>query len=325
MAGEPGAEPAMTAFSSGSRVIVTGGAGFLGSHLCDRMVDAGIQVECWDNLSTGGRQNIAHLNDNPRFHLRVLDVCHPPRVCGSVDVVFHLASPASPTDYGRLPLETMRVGSIGTLAMLDLAVHKGARFVLASTSEVYGDPEEHPQREEYRGNVDPTGPRAVYDEAKRFSEAATAMYHRNFDLDAGIARIFNTFGPRLRADDGRVVPTLIRQALAGYPLTIAGTGKQTRSLCYVDDTVEGLIRLAGSASHGPVNIGSSQELTVLDIAELVLELTGTDVELRHVPLPEGDPTRRRADVGLARELLGWEPKVPLREGIRRTIEWMARN
>lgn len=303
--------------------VVTGGAGFVGSWLCQRLLADGHEVWCVDSFVTGGRDNVAHLLHDPGFHLVVADVCEPFDVPGEVDLVLHLASPASPVHYLRMPVETLMVGSRGTTNALDLAERKEARFLMASTSEVYGDPLEHPQRETYWGNVNPIGPRSVYDEAKRFSEALTTAYREHRGVDTVIARIFNTYGPRMADQDGRVVPTFVHQALAGEPLTVAGDGSQTRSLCFVEDTVDGLLRLAASGEPGPVNIGNDQELTVLQIAELITELTGSDSRVDFVDLPTDDPKVRRPDIGRAEQLLGWRPSTPVREGLSRTVRWMA--
>ncbi|WP_067964691.1 NAD-dependent epimerase/dehydratase family protein [Nocardiopsis trehalosi] len=301
------------------RALVTGGSGFLGSHVCDALVAAGTAVVCLDNHCTGDPANVAHLMGHPLFSLVTADVSEGAEVAGRVDLVLHLASPASPSDYARLPLETLAAGGPGTAAALRVARRDGARFVLASTSEVYGDPLEHPQREDYWGNVNPVGPRAMYDEAKRYAEALTTTYGRVHGLSTGIVRIFNTYGPRLRADDGRAVPNFIRQAVADLPLTVYGSGDQTRSLCYVDDTVAGLLALAGSDHPGPVNIGSQEEVTVRDLALLIRDLTGSRSVLDFRPAPPDDPRQRRPDIGRARRLLGWSPRVPLREGLLRTI------
>ena len=308
----------------GSWVVVTGGAGFLGSWLCERLLADGARVVCVDSLMTGSRANLCGTLGRDRFRFVEADVCDGLPVDEPVDVVFHLASPASPLHYLRLPLETLRVGSVGTTAALELAERTGARFVLASTSEVYGDPLEHPQHESYWGNVNPVGPRSVYDEAKRFAEATTAAYRRHRAVDTAIARIFNTYGPRMAVDDGRVVPTFVRQALAGEPLTVAGDGTQTRSLCWVDDTVDALVRLAESSDAGPVNIGGDAEMTVLELAHTVIELTGSSSTIEFVPLPQDDPRVRQPDLAEAEGLLGWRPRTPLREGLVTTIEWMAR-
>jgi dTDP-glucose 4,6-dehydratase len=308
---------------SGARVVVTGGAGFVGSWLCERLLEDGAAVVCVDSLVTGSLDNVAHLRARPDFSVVEADVCDGVPVDGAVDLVLHLASPASPVHYLRLPVETLNVGSLGTSRALDLAADRGARFLLASTSEVYGDPLVHPQPEDYWGNVNPVGPRSVYDEAKRFAEAMTTAYRRSRGVDTVIARIFNTYGPRMSIDDGRVVPTFVHQALRGRPLTVAGDGSQTRSLCYVEDTVDGLVRLACSDLAGPVNIGSDAETTVLDIARLVRDLTGSTSDIEHVALPEDDPRRRRADLTVAREQLGWAPTTPSEEGLKRTVEWMV--
>jgi dTDP-glucose 4,6-dehydratase len=304
------------------RAVVTGGAGFLGSWLCERLLADGAEVVCVDSLVTGSRASVAHLEDRPGFSFVEADVCEPIEVDGPVDAVFHLASVASPVHYLRLPLETLRTGSVGTTNALDLAARTGARFLLASTSEVYGDPLEHPQHESYWGNVNPTGPRSVYDEAKRFGEATTAAYRRCRDVDTTIARIFNTYGPRMALDDGRVVPAFIQQALTGEPLTVAGDGSQTRSLCWVEDTVDGLVRLARSSSAGPVNIGSESETTVLALAATIRRLAGSSSSIRFVPLPEDDPHLRRPDITEAARLLGWQPRMPLEDGLSATVAWV---
>jgi len=306
-----------------SRVVVAGGAGFLGSHLCDLLVERGDEVVCLDDLSTGRRENLAGLEGSPRFSLVVADVSAEVPVEGPVDAVCHLASPASPPAYLARPLETLAVGSEGTRRLLDLADRNGARFLLASTSEVYGDPAVHPQVESYRGNVDPVGPRSVYDEAKRFAEALTMASHRARGTDVGIVRIFNTYGPRLAPGDGRVVSNFVVQALAGDPITVYGDGSQTRSLCFVDDEVAGLVALLGSTETGPVNIGNPDERTVLELAQEVLAVTGSGSAVVFSPLPTDDPTRRCPDITLARRALGWEPRVALREGLGRTVEYFA--
>lgn len=296
----------------------------MGSHLCELLIASGFDVVCVDNFSTGCQENIKPLMNSPRFELIQADVTEACHVCGPVGYVFHLASPASPIDYLRLPLETLRAGSLGTENALRLARGKGARFLIASTSEVYGDPEVHPQRESYWGRVNPIGPRAVYDEAKRYAEAVTMTYRRLYGTDVAIARIFNTFGPRMRTDDGRVVPAFIAQALRNAPFTINGDGQQTRSLCYVTDIVEGLLALMSSTVSGPVNLGGTEELTVRELAESIAVLAGT-AEPRFVfrPMPEDDPVRRRPDISLARTQLDWRPRTGLREGLQRTIEWYA--
>ncbi|MDB5068794.1 MAG: UDP-glucose 4-epimerase [Chloroflexi bacterium] len=303
------------------RAVITGGAGFIGSHLCDRLLQRGMRVVCLDNLLTGSIDNVAHLLSNPRFSFRQYDVTEYLYVEDEVDAILHFASPASPVDYAQMPIETLKVGTLGTHKALGLARAKRARFLLASTSEVYGDPEVHPQSEEYWGNVNPVGPRSIYDEAKRAAEAFVMAYHNAHGLDTRIARIFNTFGPRMRRGDGRAVPAFITQALAGEPLTVFGDGSQTRSLCYIDDLVDGLERLLAADCHLPVNLGNPGELTVLELAELIRRLVGGDspVELR--PLPVDDPRRRRPDITRAQRLLGWSPRVGLEEGLARTVSW----
>jgi dTDP-glucose 4,6-dehydratase len=303
------------------RAVVTGGAGFLGSHLCERLLEENYEVVCLDNFVTGRRENVAHLDGHPGFRLVSCDVIRDVTVAGPVDLVLHFASPASPIDYLQLPVETLQVGSIGTQNALDLARSKGARFVLASTSEVYGDPLVHPQHETYWGNVNPVGPRGVYDEAKRFGEALTTAYRSAHDVNTAIIRIFNTFGPRLRPGDGRAIPTFIRQALDGQPLTVAGDGAQTRSICYVDDLVEGIVRMAHSNDPGPMNLGNPHELTILGLARWINELTGSPGGIVFAPRPEDDPRLRQPDVSRARDILGWEPKIAVDEGLRRTIGW----
>ena len=305
------------------RVAVLGGAGFLGSHLCDRLVARGDEVVCVDDFSTGRRANVAHLLGNPAFTLVEADVSTSVPVDGSLDAVCHLASPASPPDYLARPLATLAVGSEGTRLALELAERNHARFLLASTSEVYGDPAVHPQPESYWGNVNPVGPRSVYDEAKRFSEALTFAHHRSRGTDVGVVRIFNTYGPRLRTDDGRVVSNFLAQALRGDPLTVYGDGSQTRSLCYVDDEVGGLVAMLDASVTGPVNLGNPDEYTVLELAREVIELTGSSSTIVHRPLPADDPVRRRPDITLARQLLGWEPTTPLAVGLARTAEALA--
>jgi dTDP-glucose 4,6-dehydratase len=307
-----------------ARIVVTGGAGFLGSHLCDRLVERGDEVVVLDNLITGNVANIEHLFGTPGFTFVEHDVSTFIWVPGEVDAVLHFASPASPKDYLEMPIQTLKVGSLGTHNCLGLAKEKGATFFLASTSEVYGDPQVHPQTEEYWGHVNPVGPRGVYDEAKRFAEAMTMAYHTHHGLDVRIVRIFNTYGIRMRPKDGRVVSNFIMQALRGEPITIYGDGTQSRSFCYVDDEVAGFLALLDSDQIGPINIGNPGEFTMVELAELVLELTGSSSEIVHEPLPEDDPTQRKPDITKARELLGWEPKVELREGLARTIEHFAR-
>ena len=303
------------------RVVVTGGAGFLGSHLCDAILARGDSAVCVDNLATGRPDNVAHLMDSPGFTFVEADVSLALDVPGPVDAVAHLASPASPPEYLRLPLETLAAGSRGTENALRLADLHGARFVLASTSEVYGDPAVHPQSEDYWGNVNPVGPRSVYDEAKRFAEALTRAYQDAKGVNAGIIRIFNTYGPRMNAQDGRIVTNFITQALNGDPLTIYGDGSQTRSFCYVDDLIRGIVGMIGSAEAGPVNLGNPEEFTVTEFARLVLRLTGSDSPVEHLPLPVDDPTRRCPVITRASQALGWQPQVRVEDGIRRTIEW----
>ncbi len=303
------------------RAVVSGGAGFLGSHLCDRLLALGVDVVCLDNFVTGNPANVAHLLENEHFRLLRCDVTDYVHVPGEVDLVLHFASPASPIDYLRIPVETLKVGSLGTLHLLGLAVEKKARFVLASTSEVYGDPLVHPQTEDYWGNVNPIGPRGVYDEAKRFSEALTTAYRLSRGADTGIVRIFNTFGPRMRPDDGRAVPTFMAQALAGADITVAGSGSQTRSISYVDDTVEGILRMAMSDVHDPVNIGNPHELTMLELAEMIRDLAGSESSITFIPLPQDDPRVRRPDTSRARDLLGWTPQVDVKDGLRETMNW----
>lgn len=301
------------------RVVITGAAGFVGSHLADRFIRDGHSVVGFDNLLTGSMGNLAHLESSDRFEFIRQDVTEGIQVAGPVEGVLHLASPASPIDYLKYPIETMKVGSLGTLKALGLAKAKGARLLLASTSEVYGDPEVHPQRESYWGNVNPIGPRSVYDEAKRFAEALTMGYHRAHGLSTRIARIFNTYGPRMRADDGRVVSNFVVQALRGEPLTLYGDGNQTRSFAYVSDTVEGLYRLFSSDYSDPVNVGNPNEYTVRQLAQLIIKLTGSQSSIVFRPLPEDDPKVRRPDITVARRKLGWEPTIALEEGLARTI------
>jgi dTDP-glucose 4,6-dehydratase len=304
---------------------VAGGAGFLGSHLCDHLIARGDSVICLDDLSTGSTENVAHLTQSGRFTLVVTDVSVSVELDTdrAIDAVCNLASPASPPAYLERPLATLAVGSEGTRRLLELARAHRARFLMASTSEIYGDPEVHPQIESYRGNVDPTGPRSVYDEAKRFAESLTMAMHRTYGVDVGIARIFNTYGPRLAPGDGRVVSNFISQALRGEPLTVYGDGSQTRSLCYVDDEVAGLVALLDSSLTGPVNIGSPDERTIVELAELVLELSGSSSPITFLPLPIDDPTRRCPDISLAVAELGWKPTIDLRDGIRATMEYLA--
>jgi dTDP-glucose 4,6-dehydratase len=299
--------------------LVTGGSGFLGSHLCDALLAQGHRVICVDNFDTGSLDNIAHLR-GPEFQFLHQDITEPFFVDEPVDFVYHFASPASPIDYLRLPLHTLKVGSYGTHHALGLAKQHRARFLTASTSEVYGDPQEHPQPESYWGHVNPIGPRGVYDEAKRYAEALTMAYHRQQGVDTAIVRIFNTYGPRMRPHDGRAIPTFLRQALQDKPITVFGDGSQTRSFCYVSDLIDGVIRLAESGVHQPVNIGNPDEFTLLELARTVIEVTGSRSEVVFQALPTDDPQVRRPDITLARELLGWEPTVPLREGLRATVE-----
>jgi dTDP-glucose 4,6-dehydratase len=305
------------------RAVVTGGAGFLGSHLCEHLLDRSVEVVCLDNFLTGSPENVRHLMKRPGFRLLRCDITDYVHVPGPVDLVLHFASPASPLDYLRMPIETLKVGSLGTLHTLGMAHEKGARYVLASTSEVYGDPLQHPQREDYWGNVNPVGPRGVYDEAKRFSEALTTAYRTSRGTDTGIVRIFNTYGPRMRADDGRAIPAFIGQALSGRPLTVAGDGSQTRSICFVDDTVRGILAMAFSPHAGPVNIGNPDELSMLRLAEWIVELTGSRSAIEFIDLPVDDPKVRRPDSTRAEQLLGWAPSVPSEEGLRRTVAWFA--
>ena len=307
-----------------ARVVVTGGAGFLGSHLCRHLLDRGDDVMCIDNLVTGDRSNIAPFEQNASFTFIEQDISEPFTVPGKVDAVLNFASPASPPDYLALPIETLKVGSLGTMHALDLARAHGARFLTASTSEVYGDPHVHPQVETYWGNVNPVGPRSVYDEAKRFGEALTMAYHRTYGLDTRLVCIFNTYGPQMRAGDGRVVSNFIVQALRGEPITIYGDGAQTRSFCFVDDEVRGFLALLDADGiHDPVNIGNPNEFTIIELAKIVLDVVGSSSELVYEPLPQDDPTQRKPDITRARTLLGWEPVVQLREGVERTAASFA--
>jgi nucleoside-diphosphate-sugar epimerase len=310
--------------ASGRRIVVTGGAGFLGSHLCDSLLARGDEVVAIDNLATGRLQNIEHLFGRAGFTYVRHDVSGYVWVPGRVDAVLHFASPASPKDYLEMPIQTLKVGSLGTHNCLGLAKDKDARFLLASTSEVYGDPSIHPQPESYWGNVNPVGPRGVYDEAKRFAEAMTMAYHTHHGLEVRIVRIFNTYGPRMRPTDGRAVSNFLVAALHGKPITVYGDGSQTRSFCYVDDEVRGFLALLDSELVGPVNIGNPGEFTVLELAELVIEVTNSDSDIVYEPLPVDDPTQRRPDISRARNELGWEPRIDLREGLTRTAEWLAR-
>jgi dTDP-glucose 4,6-dehydratase len=301
--------------------VITGGAGFLGSHLSERLLRDGYEVLCLDNFLTGTPNNVEHLLGDDRFRLLKVDVTDWIHISGPVDAVLHFASPASPADYLQLPIQTLKVGSVGTFHAVGLAQEKGARFLLASTSEVYGDPQVHPQPETYWGHVNPVGPRGVYDEAKRFAEAMTVAYRDHREVDAAIVRIFNTFGPRMRPDDGRAIPTFISQALRGEPITVAGDGTQTRSVCYVDDLVDGVVRLLQSDLPGPINIGNPHEFSVLELAELIRELAGSSSSIEFVALPQDDPLVRRPDITVATRDLGWTPQVDVEDGLRRTINW----
>jgi len=313
-------------FGPDHRILVTGGAGFVPSHLVDALIARGCTVVALDNFVTGSKENVAHLLDRPTFTLVEADISeglptHHPALAERFDAILHMASPASPTDFAQLPVEILRVGSVGTLHLLERAAADGARFLMASTSEAYGDPKEHPQRETYWGNVNPIGVRSVYDEAKRFSEAATMAYHRYRGLDAAIVRIFNTYGPRMRPDDGRAIPTFISQALRGEPITVHGTGNQTRSICFVEDLVRGILLLLDSTETGPVNCGTEHELTMRQLAELVVSLSDSTSKVTYVTRSSDDPEMRRPDLTLARELLGYEPSVAPEDGLRRTIEY----
>jgi dTDP-glucose 4,6-dehydratase len=301
--------------------VVTGAAGFLGSHLCDRLLAEGYDVLGLDNFITGEESNLAHLHGNARFQLERKDVSQPIHVAGPVGYVFHFASPASPPDYLKFPIETLKVGSLGTMHSLDLAFEKNAKFLLASTSECYGDPNVSPQSETYWGNVNPVGPRSVYDEAKRFAEATTMAYHRFHSLDTHIVRIFNTYGPRMRLNDGRALPNFVFQALSGQPITVYGDGKQTRSFCYVSDLIDGIYRLSQSDEHFPTNIGNPAEMTIYDFAQRVLSFFPNAPKIIHEPLPQDDPKQRRPDITKASRLLNWEPKVGLDEGLKITMDF----
>lgn len=309
--------------SAGSKkvAVVTGGAGFLGSHLSDRLLSAGYRVICVDNLITGSLANIRHLDGHPDFQFVHQDVTEYLNIPGPIHLIFHFASPASPIDYLELPIQTLKVGALGTHRTLGLARARKARFILASTSEVYGDPLVHPQPETYWGNVNPIGPRGVYDEAKRFAEAMTMAYHRYHGLNTGIVRIFNTYGPRMRPKDGRVVPAFIVQALRGEPITVFGDGKQTRSFCYVSDLIEGIFALAHSSYHDPVNLGNPREMTIVEFAERIRALCNSSSPIVHKPLPVDDPKVRQPDIRRAKEWLGWQPQTPIDEGLRKTIEY----
>ena len=305
------------------RALVTGGAGFVGSHLCGRLLSEGYRVICMDNLRTGSLENVASFREDPNFEYVEHDVTTHIDVPGELEEIYHFASPASPADFGRIPIPILKVGALGTHNSLGLAKAKGARMMLASTSEVYGDPLVHPQPEEYWGNVNPIGTRGVYDEAKRYAEAITLAYHRHHRVDTRIVRIFNTYGPRMRPDDGRMIPNFINQALSGKPLTVYGVGAQTRSIQYVDDLIEGVYRLMGSPEVRPVNIGNPVEYTVKEVAGLILELTGSGSSISYEPLPEDDPKQRCPDISRAREVLGWEPRVGARQGLESTLQWFA--
>lgn len=306
------------------RAVVTGGAGFLGSHLCDRLLAEGWDVLALDNLITGAEDNIAHLHGNHHFRFERMDVNEPIRVSGKVDYVFHFASPASPPDYLRYPIETLKVGSYGTMNALDLALKNSAKFFLASTSECYGDPNISPQVETYWGNVNPVGPRSVYDEAKRFAEATTMAYHRHHGVDTHIVRIFNTYGPRMRLNDGRALPNFVFQALSGIPITVYGDGKQTRSFCFVSDLIDGIYRLSQSDEHFPTNIGNPTEMTIFEFAVRILSYFPNAPKIIHEALPEDDPKQRRPDITKAKKLLGWEPKVGLEDGLRETLDYFKK-
>ncbi len=306
------------------RAVITGGAGFLGSHLCDAMISQGWDIVCVDNLLTGATENIQHLEKNPKFQFVQQDVSESLAIDHAVDAVMHFASPASPDDYLKFPIETLKVGSLGTFHALELARKNRARFLMASTSECYGDPEVSPQPESYWGHVNSVGPRSVYDEAKRFSEAATMGYQRKYGVDTRIVRIFNTYGPRMRLNDGRALPNFLFQALSGQPITVYGDGKQTRSFCYVSDLIEGILRLLDSNEHMPVNIGNPDEITILEFANRIRAITGDRVGIVHRPLPQDDPKRRRPDITKAKKLLNWEPKIPLEEGLQLTLDYFQK-
>ena len=305
------------------RALVAGGAGFLGSNLCERLLSEGYHVVCMDNLSTGSLENVAHLEGEAHFEYTDHDVTSHINVAGELDEIYHFASPASPKDFSRIPIPILKAGALGTYNSLGLALAKGARLMVASSSEVYGDPLVHPQREDYWGNVNPVGVRGVYDEAKRYAEAITMAYHRHHKVDTRIVRIFNTYGPRMRVDDGRMVPNFIQQALSGRPLTVYGEGTQSRSVQYVDDLIEGVLRLMRSPEDRPVNIGNPVEYSVRQVAEMILEISGSQSGIVYEPLPEDDPKQRRPDITRARETLGWEPRVPAKEGLKLTFEWFA--
>jgi len=306
------------------RIVVLGGAGFLGSHLCDSLITQGHSVVCVDNLITGNKSNIKHLMAQRDFEFSKQNISNGLKINGSVDYVLHFASPASPIDYYKFPVETLKVGSMGTMRALNLTRQNNARFLLASTSEVYGDPLLSPQTEDYRGNVNPVGPRSVYDEAKRFAEAVTMTYHRLYGIDTKIVRIFNTYGPRMKKDDGRAIPTLMNQAMRGEPLTIFGDGSQTRSFCYVSDLIEGINRFMLSDFVGPMNLGNPEELTILEMAKKILQITGSGSGMVFRPLPEDDPKQRRPDITKAQKILHWNPAVKLDTGLRETVEWFKK-
>jgi len=308
---------------SSKRALVTGGAGFLGSHLCDALLADGYSVVAADNLLTGRQSNLDHLRNEPRFEFRQIDICEP-FDCGKVDYVFHFASPASPVDYTVHGIPTLKVGSLGTFHALDIAHKYGAKYLVSSTSECYGDPLEHPQKETYWGHVNPIGPRSVYDEAKRFTEAVTMAYHRYHKVDTRISRIFNTYGPRMQLNDGRVIPNFMKQALRGEDLTVYGDGAQTRSFCYVSDEIEGFIRLSRSSETLPVNIGNPTEFTILECAKRVLAVTGSKSNIRYEPLPQDDPKQRRPDITKAKTLLGWEPKIGLEKGLELSLDYFRK-
>ncbi len=310
--------------SKKKKVLITGGAGFIGSHLCDKMLEEGYAVVCMDNLITGNIKNIEHLFGNPDFQYIQYDITNYVHVPGNLDYILHFASPASPIDYLQLPIQTLKVGSLGTHKILGLAKEKGATVLIASTSEVYGDPLVHPQKEDYWGNVNPVGPRGVYDEAKRFMEAMTMAYHRYHGVPVRIVRIFNTYGPRMRINDGRALPNFISQALTGKPLTVYGDGSQTRSFCYIDDLIEGIYRLMMSDEVNPVNLGNPEEITILEVAKEVIELTNSSSKIEFKPLPQDDPKVRQPDISKAKKLLNWEPKVPRKEGLKKTIEYFRK-
>src|SRR5262245_48100938 len=310
-------------YGKGHRILVTGGAGFVGSHLVDALLARGATVVALDNFVTGGKDNVAHLADHPRFTLVEADVTEPLPIDGRFDAIMHFASPASPTDFTQIPLQILRVGSVATLHLLDRAEADGARFIMASTSEAYGDPLVHPQPETYWGNVNPIGIRSVYDEAKRFSEATTMAYHRYRGVDVGIVRIFNTYGERMRPDDGRAIPTFIAQALQGQPITVHGSGSQTRSICYVADLVQGILLLLDSGETGPINCGTEHEVTMRELAETIVRLSGSSSQIVYVDRTADDPERRRPDLARARELLGYEPAISPEEGLRRTIAYFS--